>query len=72
MRNLVIELLHTMGVSVQKDMHLPTCTHIVAKAVDDKSLKLERARECVCCLRSRGHATTDDAIMALAVAANEP
>lgn len=43
---MVLEMLRIMGVTVQKDMHLPTVTHIIAKAVDDNSPKLQQARRC--------------------------
>ena len=42
----MLDLLQGVGVTVQKDMHLPTITHIVAKKVDDKSQKLVQARRC--------------------------
>ena len=42
----MLDLLQGVGVTVQKDMHLPTITHIIAKKVDDKSQKLVQARRC--------------------------
>ena len=41
----MLDLLQGVGVTVQKDMHLPTITHIIAKKVD-KSQKLVQARRC--------------------------
>ena len=46
LRMVVLDLLHSTGVHVQKDMHLPTITHIIAKQVDDNSQKLVQARRC--------------------------
>ena len=44
LRLVVLDLLQSAGVNVQKDMHLPTITHIIAKQVDDNSQKLVQAR----------------------------
>lgn len=47
-RHLVLDLLQCAGMDVQKNMHLPAITHVVAADVHDhKSAKLEAACLCV-------------------------
>lgn len=47
-RHFVLDLLQCAGMDVQKNMHLPVITHVVAADVhDQKSAKLEAARLCV-------------------------
>lgn len=44
-RQVLLDMLHCLGVEVQKEMKLGSATHIVAHDVDDKkSKKLEHAR----------------------------
>ena len=45
-RQVLLDMLHCMGVDVQKEMRLAAVTHIVAQDVDDRSSKkLEHARK---------------------------
>lgn len=44
-RHIVLDLVQCTGMEVQKNMHLPVITHVVAVDVHDrKSAKLEAAR----------------------------
>lgn len=44
-RQILLDMLHCMGVDVQKEMRLTAVTHIVARDVNDRSSKkLEHAR----------------------------
>ena len=43
-RAVVLELIRRMGATVQKNMHVASITHIVAKDVHEQSAKLTQAR----------------------------